>query len=276
MSFKTILTIVGASQVEGDLQVAADLCDQVSAHLSALVAALAPEPIRQASTLTPAWVEQRERNLQALDDSVRQARDLLAEREISFDIDSLYVEVSGADYDIGERALYSDLLLAGPDVFDNADLKRQVLGGGLFQSGRPVLLIPRGTKPTLHPKTVMLAWDSRAQCAHAAREALELMTKADSVHVAMVDPVAALRASGADPGANVAAYLARHGINVTVDTLPSAGRTVAQVLQQHAIDVAADLIVMGAYGHSRLREFIFGGVTRSMLDEARTPILMAR
>jgi nucleotide-binding universal stress UspA family protein len=63
---------------------------------------------------------------------------------------------------------------------------------------------------------------------------------------------------------------------VTVDTLPSAGRSVTEVLEQHAIDVAADVIVMGAYGHSRLREFIVGGVTRSTLEAARFPVLMAR
>jgi nucleotide-binding universal stress UspA family protein len=91
----------------------------------------------------------------------------------------------------------------------------------------------------------------------------------------MVDPSAALRASGEEPGADIAAYLARHGINVTVDTLPSAGRSVVQVLQQHAVDVASDVIVMGAYGHSRLRELVFGGVTRSMLEAARPPVLMA-
>lgn len=276
MSFKTILTIVGALQPEHDLEVAADVCEQVNAHLSALVVASAPQPGGRYSSLTAEWVEERERNLQALATRVSETRDLLARRKLSFDVDGLYAEIAEVAYDIGERAIYCDLLLVGPDVFENDDLKGQVLGGGLFQSGRPVLLVPRGTRPTLQPKTVVLAWDSRAQSAQAAREALQLMTRASHVHVTMVDPTASLRASGDEPGADVAAYLARHGVNVTVDSLPSGGRTVAQVLQQHAVDVAADVIVMGAYGHSRLRQFIFGGVTRSMVDGARLPVLMAR
>ena len=70
--------------------------------------------------------------------------------------------------------------------------------------------------------------------------------------------------------------LARHGVKVGVDRLPSSGRSVATVLKQHATDMDADLIVMGGYGHSRLRERIFGGVTRSMLEEPVLPILMAR
>ncbi|WP_018237648.1 universal stress protein [Ensifer sp. BR816] len=276
MSFKTILAVVGVSQTDRDLKVAADISDQVSAHLSAFIVGFAPQPTSRYATLAPAWFEQRERNLQALGESAKTARDQLSKRGISFDVDSIYAEVAGVTYDIGERALYADLILLGPSAFQDADLKQQIIDGGLFQSGRPVLLIPPACTPTLKPKTVLLAWDSRAQSAHAAREALELMANANSVHVTMVDPAATLRTSGDEPGADVAAYLARHGIDVTVDTLPSASRTVVEVLQRHAVDVAADIIVMGAYGHSRLREVVFGGVTRSMLDEARLPVLMAR
>ncbi|MEY9560113.1 nucleotide-binding universal stress UspA family protein [Sinorhizobium fredii] len=95
----------------------------------------------------------------------------------------------------------------------------------------------------------------------AAREALEIMESAEEVNVVLVDPSAASAKNGEDPGADVATYLARHGIKGTVDRLPSGGRRVDEVLKQHAIDTYADLIVMGAYGHTRLRERIFGGVT---------------
>lgn len=102
-----------------------------------------------------------------------------------------------------------------------------------------------------------------------------MMKKAQSVHVTMVDPIAASRVSGDEPGADMATYLARHGINVSVETLPSSGRFVTQTLQRHALDINADMIVMGAYGHSRLLELILGGVTKSMLKEARFPVLLA-
>ncbi len=102
-----------------------------------------------------------------------------------------------------------------------------------------------------------------------------MMKLAQSVHVTMVDPVAASRVSGDEPGADIATYLARHGVNVSVETLPSAGRFVTDTLQRHALDINADMIVMGAYGHSKLLELILGGVTKSMLKEAKLPILMA-
>lgn len=74
----------------------------------------------------------------------------------------------------------------------------------------------------------------------------------------------------------MAVYLARHGVKVTVDRLPPEGDSVADVLRRHAVDTAAEMIVMGAYGHSRLRERIFGGVTRSMIEDPPLPLFMAR
>lgn len=112
------------------------------------------------------------------------------------------------------------------------------------------------------------------ESARAAREAMELMESAEEVNVVLVDPSAAPARNGEEPGADIATYLARHVVNVTVDRLPSAGRRVEEVLNQHAIDTSADLIVMGAYGHTRLRERIFGGVTKAMIERPIVPVLM--
>jgi nucleotide-binding universal stress UspA family protein len=105
---------------------------------------------------------------------------------------------------------------------------------------------------------------------------MSLLVGADQVRLVLVDPVEGDLEQGAEPGADAATYLARHGAKVTVDRLPSQGRTVASVLSQHATDTAADLLVMGAYGHSRLRQRIFGGVTSAMIEEPPLPVLMAR
>jgi len=103
-----------------------------------------------------------------------------------------------------------------------------------------------------------------------------MMTWAEEVHVVLVDPDSSYWVSGGEPGADVAAYLARHGIKVLVEQLASGGRLVEDVLEKHALEISADLIVMGAYGHSRLRERIFGGVTASVLQDAKFPVLIAR
>ncbi|MCZ4093766.1 universal stress protein [Sinorhizobium psoraleae] len=277
MSFKTILTVIGVDNSDNDLQTAADLCGQQGAHLSVLVVAMAPPPpIGEYVSASTIWLEQRDRDRETLETAVEHARQIVSRTGNSFEIDGVYAEAGTADRDIGDRALYADLVLIGSSVLQHADLKRQVINGSLFQAMRPVMLIPGDKRPSLRPNTVLLAWDSRAEAARAAREALEIMTTAAAVHVTLVDPEASSAKSGEEPGADVAAYLIRHSINVTVDRLPSAGRPVASVLQQHAVDISADMIVMGAYGHSRVRELIFGGVTKTMLDDAAIPIFMAR
>lgn len=275
MAFKTILNLLGEQPKEEDLQIAMKLGGEVDAHISALLVALARVPTGRYETLSPSWLEVRERKLNKLDDRVTMVRERFIAAGLSFDVDSLYAEVAGPAYDIGERAIYADLVVAGPGIFADDELKPQVVSGGLFQAGRPVLFVPPDVNVTLRPKTVLLAWDSRPSAAHAAREALELMQMAQSVHVTMVDPVAASRVSGDEPGADIATYLARHDIDVSVETLPSSGHFVTDTLLRHAVDINADMIVMGAYGHSKLLELILGGVTKSMLKEANLPILMA-
>jgi nucleotide-binding universal stress UspA family protein len=108
------------------------------------------------------------------------------------------------------------------------------------------------------------------------REALELLAAADEVRLVLVDPVEGEKAHGAEPGADIAAYLARHGIKVVVDRVPSEGHPVADVLRRRAMDFDAEMLVMGAYGHSRFRERLLGGATRSILDDVPLPLFMAR
>ena len=195
---------------------------------------------------------------------------------LSSDLSSEYQDIAWTDEAIGRRARYADLTVVGPEMLARETLKDKVIEGALFSSGKPLLLVPEGSRPTLKPNRVMIAWDSRIEASRAVRESLEILTGAEEVRIVLVDPAEGESGQGAEPGADVATYLARHGAKVTVDRLPSQGKTIAAMLRQHAVDTAAELLVMGAYGHSRLRERIFGGVTKSMLDSAPLPILMAR
>ncbi|MQW89768.1 universal stress protein [Sinorhizobium saheli] len=276
MAYRTILSVIGIDRFEDDLQAAADICGASNAHLSALVVKLAaPPPLGDyAATMSLAWFEERERDIAELREGVEKARRLLSNTGISFQVDSNYTEFASADYAIGERARYADLTLVGAGLSASPDLRSHAVNGALFNSARPVLLVPKNARANLAPKSVLLAWNSHIEAARAAREALDLMAGADMVHVTLVDPDGLPGRNGEEPGADIATYLVRHGINATVDRLPSAGRRVEEVLNQHALDVAADLLVMGAYGHSRMRERIFGGVTKSMIDAAVVPVLM--
>nr|WP_246728202.1 universal stress protein [Mesorhizobium japonicum] len=273
-----MLTVTGPNQGEGDLKLAASLCEQVGAHLSVLVLELAAPPSGDgyAAVVSPAWLEERQAELKRLEKRISDVAGFLSQSAVSADLSDDYPDTGWADDVIGRRARYADLTILGPDLLASHTLKDKVIEGTLFSSGKPILLVPEGTRPTLKPKRVLVAWDARLESSRAVRESLDMLKGAEDVRLVIVDPIEDEFHHGEEPGADAAAYLARHGVRVTVDRLPSANHSVADVLRQHAGDVAAELMVMGAYGHSRLRERIFGGVTRSMLEGQSLPVLMAR
>ena len=172
-------------------------------------------------------------------------------------------------------ARYADLTLIPAQAPGHETMQTWVMNGALFESGRPILLLPKGEVAFPAVKTVMLAWDASVEASKAVREAIGLMKQAEAVHAVLIDPVPSFEGHGPEPGADLAAYLARHGISATVHRLPKEGKETGAVLRRKASDLAADLIVMGGFGHSRLRERIFGGTTTSMTKEVIVPVLMA-
>jgi nucleotide-binding universal stress UspA family protein len=278
MAIKTVLSIIGVDQSDSDLKAAVALCDSAQAHLTVFVVALAaPPPIGDyAVYVSDSWYEEREKDLARLKKRTESAKEEVGKSGISAEVSSAYVEMAYLNSAVGERAIYADLTLIESELASNKFMQEAVLDGALFHSKTPVLLQPKGAKPTLAPKRVLVAWDSSVEASRALSESLGILKSADEVHVTMVDPDASESGSGAEPGADIAVYLARHGLKVTVDRLPGSGRAIADVLKQHAVDMGADLIVMGAYGHSRLRERVFGGVTKSMLEAQTLPLFMAR
>jgi nucleotide-binding universal stress UspA family protein len=274
MDYRTILAVVGVNHFDEDIRNAITISQSVEAHLTAVVLAMAaPPPIGSyAEVVSAAWLEERQGDMEKLARQTDAIKAALASSGLSHDVQDVYTEFAWADEDVAERALYADLTLIGRQAGEDEDLCKRILGGALFQSPSPVLFNPTGRVATLSPRSVLVAWDSRAEAGRAVRQALPVLKAASEVRVTLVDPVAAASRNGEEPGADIALYLARHGVTVSVDVLSSSGRSVGETLKQHAVDVSAELFVMGAYGHSRLRQRIFGGVTRSMIEEAELPI----
>lgn len=276
MAIRTILSILSVSQFEEDLKTAIDFCGAQGAHLSALVISLGAAPvIGEYNVISPVWLEERQREIDVLSQRTEEIKTILGRSDISYEVQDVYTEFAWADEDIAERALYADVVLVGRQAARDEQLRKRILDGALFRTPTPIL-INRGTR-AMNPssRSVLLAWDSSDEASRAARQSLDLLKQADTVYVTMVDPVASPGANGEEPGADIAAYLARHGVKVQVDRIASGGQPADAVLRQHAVDVAADLIVMGAYNHPRWQQTIFGGVTRSMIEETKMPIFMA-
>jgi nucleotide-binding universal stress UspA family protein len=274
---KTLLTVVSSEQSTDGLGEAISLCQEFGCHLAVTVIGIALPASTTAYGAVPAeiWSEEREKGRAAAAEKANAIEAILKQAGVSGDVAPYFCEEGQIAEIVGMRARYTDLGLVYEAADSNQQLSKKRLEGLCYQSARPFLVVPKGTKPSLKPKRVMIGWNSSHEVAGAVYSALDLLIAAETVHVAMVDPEGGEFDQGEEPGADIATYLARHGVNVTVDVLASAGKSISETLLQHGSDVAADLIVAGAYGHSRLREFLFGGATRDLLANDRFPVLMS-
>jgi nucleotide-binding universal stress UspA family protein len=181
-------------------------------------------------------------------------------------------------YDVGvEQARYADLLVVGqpdPDA-PPASLMAEIRPEHLaLSSGRPVLAVPYVGRFETVARNVLVAWTPSREATRAVNDAMPLLVRAEQVTILAVNP-ADTHGHGEQPGADIALHLARHGVKAVVEQTVSAEISVADALLSRAADLGSDLLVMGAYGHSRLRELVLGGVTREILQHMTLPVLLS-
>jgi nucleotide-binding universal stress UspA family protein len=152
------------------------------------------------------------------------------------------------------------------------DADRGLIDTVLFESGRPAIIVPAGAN-AFSARRVIVAWDGSARAARAVADAMPVLRAAEAVEVLSVAGEKDL--SQSVPGADLAPCLARHDVNVTVTTLAAEDGDVAETLRSQVMRSSAELIVMGAYKHSRLREWVLGGLTQSLLKSSPVPLLMS-
>jgi nucleotide-binding universal stress UspA family protein len=174
------------------------------------------------------------------------------------------------------HARYADIVIVG-----QTDPDHPAHNGGripetvLLSCGRPVLVIPYVESIASLGQTVLVDWKSGREAARAVNDAIPLLRNARTVTVLAIDPDHGVSGDGDVPAADIALHLARHDINATAAHTQSDGISDGDVLLNSATDRGADLIVVGAYGHSRVSEFVFGGVTRTLLSDMTVPILFS-
>ena len=224
----------------------------------------------------------RERAARALDGFEQQASSLGV---ASFEQRVIDDEAAGG---ISLLARYADLVVISQ--YNAADRSPSVMRDFpayvLLHAGRPVLIVPYALQagqlaPAAHPaaaQNVLISWNGSKEASRAVSAALPLLQRAKQVHVAVFDAQLHAAEHGDHPGADILEYLARHGVQARL-LLLDGGATrrgdIGEALLSQAADLSADLLVMGAYGHSRLRETILGGVTRTVLQSMTIPVLMA-
>ena len=192
---------------------------------------------------------------------------------ISFESLIISTSISGAADKLGRMGRRFDLVVVGQPEREKSVPEEVVDEGALFDSGRPVIFVPFIQTGGLKLDRVMVCWDGSRAATRAIADALPFLRKAKQVEIVMV----ANGRSKSDeiPGSDLGQHLARHGLKVEVKRITSPDIDVASTILSYAADSSADMIVMGGYGHSRLREFVLGGVTRGILETMTVPALMS-
>jgi nucleotide-binding universal stress UspA family protein len=192
---------------------------------------------------------------------------------VSGETRTISASISGAADQIGRIGRRFDLVIVGQPERQKSLPDEVVDEGVLFESGRPVIFVPYIQKGGMKLDRIMVCWDGSRAAARAVADAMPFLKKAKQVEVVIV----ADKPGKKDeiPGADLGQHLARHGLKVDVKRITSPEIDVPSTILSYAADSSADMIVMGGYGHSRLREFILGGATRGLLEAMTVPVLMS-
>ncbi|WP_035373091.1 universal stress protein [Pseudoduganella violaceinigra] len=277
--YKTILLHADTSRsAPARLKIAAILAGQQQAHLvCAAMTGISRYAYRQHEPLPHDVM--RPDLAQLVTARARQALDEHAKLSAGLDVQSLEQRLVNDDAYGGLvlQSRYADLLIVGQADRDDpaTGALQQDLPEYLILNGCcPVLVVPfAGQFPTIG-KTIVVAWNGSTQAARAVAGSLPLMASAARVVVAIVDAMVGDDEHGEEPGADIALFLARHGVKVDVMKVASDG-DIGETLLATADQAGADLLVMGAYGHPRLREIMLGGATRTILGAATLPVLLS-
>lgn len=279
MSYKTVLAVLDSQRNSAQItDFAVTIAEKFDAHLIGVHAeTLAAVPLIAPMEIPdPTAVEILQESAQKETAAIEQVfRQKTGREGLSAEWRSYMLAAGYASSSVQETARTADLIIANQSDPSKAD-HRADLETFLFESGRPLLLIPYTLKEPRPIERVLIAWNGSREAARATFDALPLLKLASSVEILVIDPPERGAQSPELAGIEIAATLSRHGIAVKVKTKDSGGNSPATTIENRLADKSIDLLVMGGYGHSRWREIFFGGVTRSLLDSMTALTLISR
>jgi len=255
---------------------AISLAHAFGAHLAAIAFAYDPivQPVIGAGeAMAPEWFDaQRAKATDAA--KVRNVKFEENARRVGVSAESrvLNTDAAQAAELFGRIARHFDFSLVRQNEPDKPAYDDLIVEAALFDSGRPVLIVPYIQTENFKPDRVLVCWDGSRNAARAVGDALPFLARAKAIEVLTVGTEVK---SGEIPGADIAHHLARHGLSVQLQNVAASDLDVPNTILSHAADVSATLIVMGGYGHSRLREFVLGGATRGILATMTVPTFMS-
>jgi nucleotide-binding universal stress UspA family protein len=259
---------------DGTIEYAISLARAFDAHLAAVAFAYDEvPPALLAGEVPPAWIAEYRKEAQgAAQAAVGRFDDATKRAGISAQGGWLPATFTGSADLFARMTRRFDLSVIRQTAPGSSTPAPLIIEAALFQTGRPVLVVPYIQRTGLKLDRVIVGWDGSSSAARAAGDAMPFLERAKMVQVVVVSERGK---SDEIPGADIAQHLARHGVTVEVKQIVAPDAKPAEVLLSHAADTSADLLVLGGYGHSRLREFVLGGVTRSILETMTVPTLMS-
>lgn len=275
MRFATILTVVNNSQdIEIMMKTAVPFARDHGSHLEVVCVGVDATQTGYyfAGATSLVFEEGREQAVAQAQGLQTEANAALESAGILFDVQGAVVQPGTLSTMVAERSQFADLVILPPPYTPGrASYAPVVVEAALFGGNAPVLVTD---KEVPQPDRVVVAWNQSRESLTATRRALPFLASAKRTDVLIVDPPRHAAGHG-DPGSSLSRMLARHGVNpsvvIEVQTMPR----VSDTLIRHVTDCEAGLLVMGAYGHSRLREAVLGGATRRMLEQSDIPLLLA-
>ncbi|MBZ9683739.1 MULTISPECIES: universal stress protein [unclassified Mesorhizobium] len=277
MRFKTIVAILQNEQdAERVLDCAIPLASRFESHLIGIHAEALPVPYTSATGFPDTEF------LQVSADMNRERADKLQAVFLK------RIEDSGLSFEWRSLESFSgDSALTGISSVRAADLiiaAQRETGGDpsadvdtlVYDAGRPVLVVPSAGPLVTTFKRVLLAWNGSKEAARAAFDALPFIIEAEKTDILVIDPPDTLEERPEAAGAEIASALSRHGATVSVSVQKSGGTSVDDIIQNRITETGADLLVLGAYSHSWLRQLLFGGVTRTVLRSAQVAAFLSR
>jgi nucleotide-binding universal stress UspA family protein len=283
MSYKTILVLMNhTSQAARLMDAAAAIARQYDAHVTGLYVLPAVKIYPEAGMMaTPVVFEGYRDGFKSKLSKVHETFEAKARAEnLSFEwrlIDSIHPDVSTSAI---MSAYSADLVITsqiddGPDGEIESDITERLV----MEGGRPVLIIPRRGRFSPPGEGIsekaIIGINRSSEAMRAMFDSIPLLQMVKETRVVWVDPQQERSEAGDAPGTEEAEVLSRHGLKAVADPMVTGGQNAGQALLMRANDLGADLIVMGAYGHSRMREFVFGGATLHVLQNMNIPVLMS-
>lgn len=278
MAYKTITTVLtDIEKSRASFEAAQVLAQSLNAHLDVLCLGIDRTQPGFYYAGTAAVVLQ-DSLTQARDEAVEienHARKALSGAMFPWSATGLSAQMVALNGLIAHRTRFSDLVVL-PQPYgakEGHDLEA-ICEAAMFEGDVPVVIQPPGQVFPNEVKRVMIGWNESREALRAVRAAMPFLQQAEVVNIAIIDPPQH-SPERSDPGGQLSQMLSRHGIRPEVSVLSKTMPRISDVLNRHADDIDSDLLVMGAYSHSRFRESILGGATRHMLEHAKRPLLLA-